>query len=403
MDFMEFHRQITSKPIPKELAFPEAEYRQRVDKVRKIMGQKDLDALMVSFVPNVCYLSGYQAFATDFPTYFILPPDGEPILQVIQLEMSGAFLSSWVKDVRPVSWVGKDTTTSGLVAALKGLGLEAKRIGVEKQRLGLPIHVYEQVSRRLPNARFVDASEVVPEVRLVKSPAELEHMRTAAKATNKGMAAALAAVRAGGTDNDVAAAGYQALVANGSEYMSTQPIVASGYRSGYPHTSFKRTPLKQGDTVMVELGATYQRYTSGLMRTAIIGEPSNMVRRLAEASKAALDILFQAAKPGRTGHDVAMEVRKALKGVESETYQSGAYGYSIGLGFPPTWREELTWVAEGIDRPLLPGMTFHSPISSRVPSELNVGFSETWAVTETGVEVITEKDGSARELHVVPA
>ena len=126
MDFVEFHRQITGKRIPKELSFPETEYRQRVDAVRKIMGQKDLDALIVSFVPNVCYLSGYQAFATDFPACFILPCDGEPILQVIQLEMSGAFLSSWVKDVRPAGWP-KDTTTSGLVDALKGLGLENKR------------------------------------------------------------------------------------------------------------------------------------------------------------------------------------------------------------------------------------------------------------------------------------
>ena len=57
----------------------------------------------------------------------------------------------------------------------------------------------------------------------------------------------------------------------------------------------------------------------------------------------------------------------------------------------------LMFITEGNEEVLEPGMTFHSPISFRIPGELGVGFSETWALTESGVEVLTDHD---RSLHV---
>ena len=422
MDHKQFFESVKTQDenqaIQKELAFAESEYRQRVERVREIMGEMDLDGLLVTFIPNVCYVSGYQTFATDRYACVIVPRNGELTLHVTQGELGGAFLGSWIRDIRPTDrldpesepgkqsniWVDSGPTAAELADVLKEHGLESGRIGVDTKRPGLPIQIYEGLKRGLPEAELVDASEVVPRLRLVKSPAELQHMRQAAKATVKGMEAALAAVRSGGTDNDVAAAGYQALVANGSEYFSSHPIVSTGHRAGWPHTNFKRVPLKAGDTVNVELGCTYQRYTAGLMRAALVGNPSDTVRRLAEASNAALVTLFETVKPGLTAHEVAQVVtgilKKELGTLEPDVQWSGSYGYSIGLGFPPTWRETLTYVTEGIHHPLRPGMTFHSPIMLRMPNVLGLGFSETWTVTETGVEVFTKHE---RELHVVPA
>jgi Xaa-Pro aminopeptidase len=206
-------------------------------------------------------------------------------------------------------------------------------------------------------------------------------------------------VRAGATENDVAAVGFEALVREGSEYFSTQPIVAGAHRSGWVHTSFKRTPIRPGHTVILEFGAVYHRYASAIMHTAVVGPPSPAVDRLAKASNETLELLFQTVRPGRTAHDVAREVGARLKEVSDEVYTSGVFGYAIGLGFPPTWREGLTYIVEGRDEVLKPGMTFHSPISLRLPGTAGVGFSETWAVTETGCEVLTQHD---RMLTVVP-
>jgi Xaa-Pro aminopeptidase len=78
MDYRQYLKELTSRPIPKETGFPEAEYRRRVAAVRRFMAERDLDALLVTFVPNVCYMTGYQAFAADLFACMVLPAEGEP-------------------------------------------------------------------------------------------------------------------------------------------------------------------------------------------------------------------------------------------------------------------------------------------------------------------------------------
>jgi Xaa-Pro dipeptidase len=400
MDYAQYLKELTSRPIPKEMAFPESEYRRRADTIRGYMDDRGLDALLVTFVPNVCYLSGYQAFAADLYAGMLLPREGAPVLQVVELEIPGALLSGWIDDVRGIKWTDPDAVTTALAGLVKERRLDGKRIGVETRRSGLNVDVYEGLKRALPSATFVDASDLVVRARLIKSAGELDHMRTAARITKAGIAAALKAIRPGVTENDIASAGFQTLVKEGSEYFSSQPIVAGAHRTGWVHSSFKRTPIQPGETVILEFGAAYHRYTGAIMHTAAVGEPSAPVQRLVKASQETLDILFQTVKPGRTADEVAREAGAALKDIGAEAYFTGMYGYSIGLGFPPTWREGITYVANGIDQPLRPGMTFHSPISLRIPGKVGIGFSETWVVTETGCELLTEHD---RTLTVVPA
>ncbi len=399
MDYNQYLKELTSRPVPKEMAFAESEYRSRVNRVRGFMDEKGLDVLLVTFIPNVCYMSGYQAFAADLHACMVLPREGEPTLQVAELEIPGALLSGWIQDVRGIRWTDQDVTPE-LSTMLKERELDGKRIGVETKRAGLSIDVYEGLKRSLPNATFVDASDLVVRSRLIKSPAELDHMRKAARITKKGIESVLKVVRPGVTENDIASIGFETMVKEGSEYFSSQPIVAGAHRSGWVHASFKRTPIQAGHTVILEFGAAYHRYTSAIMHSVSVGKPSPAVERLVKASTETLDLLLQTVKPGRTAHEVAQEVGRGLRNISAEAYWTGMYGYSIGLGFPPTWREMITYIAEGIDQPLQPGMTFHSPISLRFPGTAGIGFSETWVVTETGCEVLTEHD---RKLTVVPA
>src|ERR1700687_2129846 len=100
MNFRQYLEALRSRPTPQDLAFPEAEYRGRVDKVRGLMAQKGLDALLVTEVPNVCYLSGYDTFVPNNFACMVVPGSGEPALQVAEFEIPGALLNGWVKDVR---------------------------------------------------------------------------------------------------------------------------------------------------------------------------------------------------------------------------------------------------------------------------------------------------------------
>ena len=397
MDYQQYLEALKARPIPKEMSFPATEYEARIDKVRARLDAAGLDGLLASFVNSVSYLSGYQVFATDLPAFLLLPRDGDPVLVVVAIEIPGALLSGAVDDVRGLDWLSPDGSAGLLQAVIQEKGLAGARIGFEPRRPGLSVDIYERIRGTLAGARFEDASDLVGEVRRIKSPAEIEHMRQAAAITRKGIEAGLAAVKEGATENDIAAPGFAAMVAAGGEYFSTQPIVSAAHRTGWVHTTYRRTVLSRGDAVILEFGAAYHRYSTGIMHTAVVGPPSAQVERLAGASNDALEQLFATAAPGRTAHDVALDVKQVLKGLDTETYMSGMFGYAIGLGFPPTWREMLMFITEGNEEVLEPGMTFHSPISFRIPGELGVGFSETWALTESGVEVLTDHD---RSLHV---
>src|SRR5262249_34562191 len=143
------------------------------------------------------------------------------------------------------------------------------------------------------------------------SPLEIDCFRTAAAYTHAGMRAALDAVHDGGTDNEVGAAAAQAMYAAGSEYVASGPTVTTGRRSGIAHTTFARTRIGAGDAVLVELGGLHRRYTTGLMRSAVVGPPSDLVRRMYDACSRALDAAIAAIRPGVTSgsvHDACQRV-----------------------------------------------------------------------------------------------
>ena len=383
-----------------EVAFPEAEYHERVRKVRKEMEAEGLDALLITYPCNLYYVSGYYTFGVGNHACLVLPLDGDAALQVTSMEIAAGVVNSWVKNILSADWRGQDNAGEQLAQLIREMGLESGRLGIETSRPGLLPPVLQSLKASLPLAPLVDASDLVARVRLVKSPMELDFLRKAAGYTRAAINASLEVIRPGILDNDVARVGYDAMIAAGSEFMSVQPIVSSGIRTSYGHTTYRRIPLELGDNVFLEYGGAHQRYTAPMMRTAVIGEPSDEVRRVAEAVKDTVSTIIQEAKPGRTGHDVAMAAKKVYARVSDETYFGGTYGYNVGIGFPPTWSEALTWFAEGVEQELLAGMTFHMPITYRAPGRFGVGMSETIAVTEDGGESLTEQE---RDLYVVRA
>ena len=135
-----------------------------------------------------------------------------------------------------------------------------------------------------------------------------------------------------------------------------------------------------------------------MMRTIAMGEPGKTVRQLAAAVVETLNLVIENVKPGRVAGDVARAASKGLASLGSDAFFHGGYGYSVGLGFPPTWDEGLFSIAENVDGVLAPGMTFHLPIAVRIPGQCGVALSETISVTESGCEVLSIS--KQRELAV---
>ena len=124
------------------------------------------------------------------------------------------------------------------------------------------------------------------------------------------------------------------------------------------------------------------------MRTASVGPPTSQVERLSEVAIETLFLVLGNIKPGRTADDVAQVAKRGLEGVD-RLFFHGGFGYSIGMGFQPSWAENPVIIVEGAEWEFKPGMTFHLPICVSVPGEAGVGFSESIVVTERGCETLT--------------
>jgi Xaa-Pro dipeptidase len=228
-------------------------------------------------------------------------------------------------------------------------------------------------------------------------------MRDAAQTSVEGVKAGIAAVRVGATDNDVAAAVHQAMIAAGSEYVALGPFVATGLRTTIMHGIWSRNTIGAGESVMLEVGGCVNRYHAAMFRTVSVGPPSAKLRYMFEVSDAANQATMGAIKPGVTCGAVYDACQKVFMDSklpdECKKQRAGMRnGYSMGIAFAPGWGEWET-LAFGKDdpTPLEAGMTFHIPAAIREYGVYGAALSETLLVTPKGCEPLTKYP---RELFV---
>jgi Xaa-Pro dipeptidase len=231
---------------------------------------------------------------------------------------------------------------------------------------------------------------LVERLRAIKSPREIENLRQSAKITEAGIREGLAAVKEGASENEIAAAMFHGCMAMGGEYMSSEPIITAGRKSGVAHTTFHRYRLRSGDVALLELGGCYNRYTAALMRTGVVGKPSPEVERMYQTCVDALAACIEAVKPGVTAETPHLACQAVIdKAGYTANFRKRA-GYSVGVSFPPDWGEgHIVSLAKGNQTILQPGMVFHIPPALRKHGEYGVGVSETVLVTDRGCERLT--------------
>lgn len=374
----------------KRLAFPVEEYHTRVHRVQEEMRQHGLDALLIHTLANICYLTGLESIAPHKYWLSLVPASGDPALLAQDFESGNILLGSWIENYVTYP-VGGDPVEATRKLLLE-YGLADKRLGIETTFLSsLSVGDWERLKEVLLKATWVDASELVPRTRAVKSTREIECIRQAAGISSTAMRAAIEAVAEGTSDNDIAAAAYDVMIRGGSEYPSYAPIVTTGARSGIPHSTFQRVPIRKGDPVFMELGACIRRYHAPIMRTAVVGEPGEEIRRMAQACIESVNTMAATIKPGMVAGEVALAAKKALAGLPEDLVWHGYYGYSVGLGFPPEWGDcDSLNIMEGSTDILRPGMVFHASTSLRALGEYGTTCSETILVTEDGCEALTQ-------------
>jgi len=367
--------------------FTQGEYDQRVAAVRAGMAARGLDLLVVTVPENVTYLTGYETIGYASFQTLAVPLAGDLLLIVREMERTVAETTSWVPSVETFS--DTDDPVDVTRRVLGPRNLLNGRVGLEDQGWFLSPAVHARLRAALGD-HVEGGSGLVEAVRRVKSPAEVDLIRSACRLTEAGMQAALETIAPGRTENQVAAAAYAAMVGGGSDFLVGDPIVTSGWRSGVGHFTFANRVLEPGDAVMLEFGACRRRYFGPLMRSAVIGEPAPDLTRMGETIIAAVEAAIAAMRPGGTSGAVDQACRGVIEAAGYEPYFRKRTGYSVGVAYAPDWGEgHIISLRRDDPTPLEPGMVFHIPPALRVPRRYGLGMSETVLVTEGGCEVLT--------------
>ncbi|WP_372748312.1 ectoine hydrolase [Litorivivens sp.] len=369
-----------------DMTFPFEEYERRLSELRKRMSQRLLDAVVITDPENLMYLTDYQTTGYSFFQSLVVPLEGEPFMITRQLEESNVHARTWVELTRPYPDTGD--AIQMLVQSLREFGLANKYIGYERNSYFFPAYHQDYIHTTFTDGQLLDCFGIVEQGRVRKSPAEIEVMRKAARATEAGMKAGFEACQVGVTENEIGAAISSAMFRAGGEPPAVMPYVTSGPRSMIGHATWEGREVQAGEHVFLEVGGCYRRYHTAMMRTVVMDELSPAMEKAQDRMKLALKEVKRAMRPGLTVSDADNLVRNIITDNDVGARLVTRSGYSIGIAFPPSWDEGyIISLKQGESTVLEEGMTFHLiPWMWGVEGDKTVGISDTLMVTASGCE-----------------
>jgi len=378
-------------PVPPLATFPLAEYDGRLARTREAMRARGLDGLLLFAQESLFYLTGYDTSGYVFFQCAVLPVDGPITLLTRRPDLAQARDTSTIQDVR-VWYNAEDANPAAELAAIAAeKGLKGARLGIELATYGLTAANWRTVEREFAGfTTLEDASDLVRDQRLVKSPAELAHVREAGRLADLSMEAARAAAKPGRLSGDMAGAVLSTMLAHGGDLPSEQPIVNSGPRAVYGRGVLGAHVLEPDDQVLVEFGASHRRYMACIERTVIIGKLSDEQADMFRVVRDTMEAMIGAIRAGAPLGAIDAEHRRVLDATPYGRDRYGACGYSLGATFAPTWMDVPPMIYA--DNPLVmqPGMVlFPHAMLGAVGSRRAVGMGHTVIVTETGCEVLS--------------
>lgn len=369
-----------------DLVFPIDEYQRRLEAVRQGMAAAGLDALLTTTPENITYLTGFHSPGHYWFQGMLVPLEGEPFTYSRRLETHGVEVLTWVD--QNFAYDDSDDIMAGLAGRIRDAGV--KRIGYERDGWFFTALQQDQLLSRLSDRAWVDASGLVPNLRLVKSDLEIEQIRRAAACASPAMEAAVAAVADGVSENEVAAQTMAALIRAGSHWPSIVPFIASGERGAIGHATWHDRIMQDGDGVFLELAGCRNRYHAAMMRTVVIGAASPRIKGAFDAVDAAFEQAMAAIRPGVPAGDIDALCRRVIAEAGFGENQSSRTAYSIGIAVPPDWGEgQILSMKPGEATLLQANMTFHLIPWVQLGEDGGVGCTDTVRVTETGCERLT--------------
>ena len=370
--------------------FPKEEFDARLESVRAAMAADALAALVVATPENIFYLTGLDHQGFFALHLLIVTADGA--MTLIARSMEQITVADQVTSARFVGYADNEDAASIACGILRDEGLADRRIGVEKHGLFFPPRAYEALLRGAPEAAWVDASRLIDELRLIKSPREIAYTRQAAAVTDAMMQAAIDVARAGVNEREVAAEAHRAMIQAGGGTPGFGPFIRPTPRLGQEHTTWQDRALVDGEGLLLEMAACVNRYHAPAGRFVFIGRRPPGTLEIEQVCIEAFDRVTGALRPGATAAEVYRAWQSRVDEAGLAHYRRHHCGYVVGLGFPPSWTggSMVVGLRHDSEMVLRPGMVFHLLSWLMGTGRGDYFFSNAAVLTDEGCEILTK-------------
>ena len=370
------------------LHFSNKEFASRKKKVLTLMKDQKLDALLMFRQESMYWLTGYDTFGYVFFQTLILDNSGNIILLTRAPDLRQAQNTSNIKDIR--IWVDKDNSnpTEDLKVILGELNLKGKKIGIEYEAYGLTGRNAMKLNQSLEGyCKIEDRSELVSQLRVIKSAEEISYVRKAAELADRALNEVWKNAKAGISEAKILAEMQRVIFEGGGDYPANEFIIGSGHNALLCRYQSEKRILSNQDQLTVEWAGTYKHYHSAMFRTIPIGKADPKHYKMYEACLEALINCEKKLAPGNTVGEVFDVHAKTFDDLEYKESRMNACGYSLGATFSPTWMDVPPMIFTGNPLIIKPGMVFFMHmILMDSEAQLAMNLGETYLVTETGNE-----------------
>jgi Xaa-Pro dipeptidase len=294
-------------------------------KAQAAMAEKGVEALQVTSRENYYYLTGdVRNVARLF-----LPQQGEPTIIVFDEEVEAAREASGISDVR--GW----RTPAQLMAHFFTL---VKQHELMDKKVGFCIHsnpgflVYKFLHSN-PKMTVIENEEILMPQRYVKNAEELSAMRRAAEAADKGLDAAIEAVKAGATEIDVAAEAEYAMRKAGAMRYASATFVDSGPHSIWLHGGTSQRKIENGDLVVIDVHPVVDMYASDCARTVVCGQASAEQKRIIQLYRDVQGEVMRQMRPGWKVMQITQAFNSAFAAAGFGAHWISGPVHGVGLEF----------------------------------------------------------------------
>lgn len=358
-----------SRTIPR--AIVEAHVRQLAERMRA----ESFEAVILFDASNMLAFTGTPHAAWDRLTCGVVTADGEVIVIAPAFERPAVAGADGLASIR--TWEEAEDPYRLLKDSIAAAGIANGRVGVDGRTW---IDAWNRFMSVLGGLTLMPAEHLLREVRICKTPAEVELARAIHRQGEQLFLSAQRVLRVGAREIDV----YDALVTEfGGRGLRVNPMVQSGPNASVPHNPTGTRVIQASDLIVIDSVVVGDGYMNDLTRTYCLGEPSADARRAYETVRRAQAAAIAAARPGVECRAVDRAAREVIEAAGFGRFFTHRVGHGIGIEC-----HEPPYLNGANTEKLRPGMMMTIEPGIYVPGEFGVRIEDDIVITEGGCEVI---------------